>query len=413
MRLSKPVSFFLLASIVVSFLAGSSAPSPLYSVYQAAWGFSPITITIVFGIYAFAVLASLLTVGSLSDYIGRKPVLLVATLVQAVTMILFTTASSVSGLIVARIVQGLATGAAMGAVGAGMLDIDRAKGTLANAVSPLTGTALGGILGGLIAQYLPAPTHTVYWVLFAVFLIQAAGVALMPDSTETKPGALASLRPHFSLPAQVRQPMLLAVPVLIATWALAGFYASLGPTLVRRLVGTDSLSLGGLVIFVIAGSGALAVWLMHARPAKELMTLGSAALAIGVAITLGAIPERSTAVFFVGAAIAGIGFGAGLQGAIRMVVPLAAPHERAGVLSTVYVVAYLAMGLPAVFGGIGVVYGDGLFATARDYGFGVIVLAVVALAGTLLKRPVMVAATVATPSQNPVAAWRNDSDVVR
>ncbi|HET6336032.1 MAG TPA: MFS transporter, partial [Polyangiales bacterium] len=180
MRLSKPVSFFLLASIVVSFLAGSSAPSPLYSVYQAAWGFSPITITIVFGIYAFAVLASLLTVGSLSDYIGRKPVLLVATLVQAVTMILFTTASSVSGLIVARIVQGLATGAAMGAVGAGMLDIDRAKGTLANAVSPLTGTALGGILGGLIAQYLPAPTHTVYWVLFAVFLIQAAGAALMP-----------------------------------------------------------------------------------------------------------------------------------------------------------------------------------------------------------------------------------------
>src|SRR4051794_16611021 len=80
MRLSKPVSFLLLASLVVSFLAGSSAPSPLYGLYQRAWGFSPITITIVFGVYAIAVLASLLTVGSLSDYIGRKPVLLVATL---------------------------------------------------------------------------------------------------------------------------------------------------------------------------------------------------------------------------------------------------------------------------------------------------------------------------------------------
>jgi hypothetical protein len=79
-----------------------------------------------------------------------------------------------------------------------------------------------------------------------------------------------------------------------------------------------------------------------------------------------------------------------LQGAIRSVVPIAAPQERAGVLSTMYVVAYLAMGLPAIFGGISVVYGDGLFATAREYGFGVIGLAVFALVGTWMKRPALV-----------------------
>jgi hypothetical protein len=136
--------------------------------------------------------------------------------------------------------------------------------------------------------------------------------------------------------------------------------------------GSDSLTLGGLVILVLAGSGALAVSLMHSRSAREIMTVGSASLAVGVAITLGAIGAHSLAMFFSGAAIAGIGFGTGLQGAIRSVVPVAAPHERAGVLSTTYVVAYLAMGLPAIFGGISVVYGDGLFATAREYGLGVI-----------------------------------------
>jgi predicted MFS family arabinose efflux permease len=390
MRLSNTVSFYLLASIAVSFLAGSSAPSPLYAVYQQAWGFSPITTTIIFGIYAIAVLAALLTVGSLSDYVGRKPVLVAATLLQAVTMILFSTADGVGSLVVARIVQGLATGSAIGAVGAGMLDIDRERGTFANAVSPLTGTALGGILAGLIAQYLPAPTHLVYLILCAVFLAQAAGVVWMEDTSGTKPGALASLKPHFRVPVEVRQPMLFSVPVLIASWALAGFYASLGPTLVRRLAGSDSLTLGGSVILVIAGAGALAVSLVHSRSAREIMTLGSASLVIGVTITLGAIATRSLPVFFSGAAIAGVGFGAGLQGAIRSVVPLAAAHERAGVLSTMYVVAYLAMGLPAVFGGVGVVYGDGLFATARDYGFGVIVLAVFALVGTLWKRPELV-----------------------
>ncbi len=127
--------FYLLASIVVFFLAASSAPTPLYAVYQGEWGFSPIVITVVFGVYALAVLAALLTVGSLSDHVGRRPVLIAAIVLQATAMLMFAAASGVSTLLAARVVQGLSTGAAMGAVGAGMLDLDRTKGALANAVA--------------------------------------------------------------------------------------------------------------------------------------------------------------------------------------------------------------------------------------------------------------------------------------
>src|SRR5260221_6836821 len=174
-RLPDRVSFYLLASIVLFFLAGSSAPTPLYAVYQAAWGFSPITVTVVFGIYALAVLATLLTLGSLSDHVGRRPVLFVAALVQAAAMVLFATAHSVPMLLAARIVQGLSTGAAAAAVGAGMLDIDRERGTIANAVGPMLGTATGGILSGLMVALLPAPTHLVYITLGVVFVAQAVG----------------------------------------------------------------------------------------------------------------------------------------------------------------------------------------------------------------------------------------------
>src|SRR6478752_6607332 len=172
MRLSKSFAFYLQASIILFFLAGSSAPTPLYAVYQAAWGFTPITITVVFGIYAIAVLAALLTVGSLSDYVGRRPVLIVATLMQAVAMTLFATAHGVGALLAARIVQGLSTGAAAGAVGAGLLDIDRAKGTTANALSPMIGTATGAILSGLLVTFLPAPTQLVYVLLGVIFVAQ-------------------------------------------------------------------------------------------------------------------------------------------------------------------------------------------------------------------------------------------------
>lgn len=383
-RLSANVAFYLQLSIIVSFLAGSIAPTPLYGVYQAAWGFSPITITVVFGIYAVAVLCALLTAGALSDHLGRRPVLLAATVTQAVAMLLFATAGGVPTLIVARIIQGLATGAAMGALGAGLLDIDRRKGTTANAVGPMTGTATGGLLSGLLIQYLPAPTHLVYLLLLAVFLVQAAGVALMAETATPRPGALASMRPNIRVPVALRRPVLLAIPALVATWALAGFYGSLGPTLVRKILHSQSLALGGLAVFVLAGSGALTVFVVRSRAARAVMAVGALALIAGVGLTLAAIPLGSATAFFTGAILAGIGFGAGFQGAIRMVVPLAAPGERAGVLSALYVVCYLAMGVPAVFGGLRVVYGHGLLAAAREYGLAVIVLAILALVGSAI-----------------------------
>ena len=390
-RLSPAASFFLLASITVSFLAGSSAPTPLYAVYQAAWGFSPITVTVIFGIYAVAVLTTLLTFGGLSDHVGRRPVLIAAAAVQAVTMLVFASASSVSMLLVARVIQGLSTGAALGALGAGMLDLDRARGTVANAVGPMTGTALGGVASGLMVQYLPAPTHLVYLAFFFVFVAQVVGVALMSETVTPRPGALASMRPRLRLPPVVRRPFLLAAPVLVAAWALAGFYGSLGPALVRRIVGAGAgghaVALGGLTLFVLAGSGALTVLAMHKRAAATFMIFGATVLLVGVGLTLVAASRAAAALFFVGAVLAGMGFGAGFQGAIRTVLPLTQPHERAGVLSVLYVVSYLAMGVPAVAAGFRVVHGGGLPRTARDYGLGVMILAALALAGALARRP--------------------------
>lgn len=384
--LSRNAAFFLQASIVVSFLAGSSAPTPLYAVYQAAWGFSPITVTVVFGIYAIAVLAALLVLGSVSDYIGRRPVLVGAALLQAATMVVFASAHGVGTLIAARVLQGLATGAAMSAVGAGMVDIDRARGATANAVGPMLGSATGGILSGFLVQYLPAPTVLVYALLGVVFIAQALGVLAMPETAARRPGALASLRPRFELPVALRRPMLLAAPAVIGTWALVGFYASLGPTLLRELAGSGSRLLGGLALFALAGSGALAVWFAGPLSPQNLMKLGTATLIAGIAATLAAVRADSVSGFFVGTVVAGAGFGAAFQGAVRSVVPLAAPHERAGVLAVLYVIAYLAMGMPAVLAGFGVVFGGGVIRTADEYGAAVMLLSGLAFAGTLVAR---------------------------
>jgi hypothetical protein len=378
-HLSRKSAFYLLLSITISFLAGSSAPTPLYALYQAQWGLSAITVTIVFGIYAISVLTALLFVGRLSDHVGRRPVLMAATLVQAATMVIFATASGLADLVMARIIQGLATGAAVGAVGAGMIDLNKERGATANAVAPTLGTALGGMLSGCLVQYLPAPTHLVYWVLGVIFVLQAVGVVLMADTIAPARGALASLKPQLSLPAAVRGPLLLALPVLVASWALAGFYASLGPMLVRGMLGVGSPLLGGLALFILAASAGLAVLVLQHREPRVMMTLGAALLAAGVGVAVWSLPHHAILVFFAGTSIAGMGFGGGFQGAVRSIVPFAAPHERAGVLSIVFIISYLSMGMPAIAAGALVARYGNILGTSKEFGVAVMTLALAAV----------------------------------
>jgi MFS family permease len=379
-------ALYLLASLTVSMLAASAAPTPLYAFYQARWGFSSITTTIIFGVYAVSVLTSLLVLGKLSDHVGRRPVLIVTLLVQAATMVVFANAGAVWVLLLGRVVLGVATGAALGAVGAGMLDIDPKRGQLTNAVTPGIGTGTGAILSALLITFLPAPTHLVYYVLLAVFLVQALGVFLMRETVRPAPGALASLKPEIKLPRAVRAHVLAATPVLFASWALAGLYGALGPALVAKLAGADSTVLGGLILVAFAGTASATVVALRGTTPMRVMLTGVTALVVGVAVTLAALGTDSLPLFFVGTAIAGAGFGAGFQGGIRIVVPQVASHERAGVLSLLYVISYLGFGGPAVVAGILTVDGPGLLGAAQIYGVATIVLALLALVALVQAR---------------------------
>ncbi|MGW2103165.1 MFS transporter [Streptomyces olivaceoviridis] len=382
-------SLGLLSSILVSLLASSSAPTPLYAVYQARWGFSPITVTVVFGVYAVAVLVALLVFGKISDHVGRRPVLFMALIGQTAAMAAFISAGGVDALLAARVVQGLSTGAAVGALGAAMLDLDAGRGGFLNSFAPTVGTASGALVAGLIVQYLPAPTHLVYYVLLAVFVLQALALTGLNETVSRKPGALASMAPEFKLPRSARAPMAVAAPVMFAVWALTGLYGALGPALARTLVHSTSVVWGGLPLFVLAGSAGLAVVLLRRAATRSVMLIGIGSLVAGVVITLVSIASGtggtpSVIGFFIGGSISGFGFGSGFQGGIRLVMPRVEPHERAGVLSLLYVVCYLGLGVPAVIGGVLVVHGGGLVRTSREYGIAVIVLALAALTALVL-----------------------------
>jgi hypothetical protein len=215
----------------------------------------------------------------------------------------------------------------------------------------------------------------VYVVLAGVLLAQAFGVYWLPETSPCAPGAWPSLVPQIALPAQTRAPMLAAGPVLFAVWALAGFYGSLGPSLIDHLVGSASVIDAGLGLGILAGVAAVTTYVLRATAAPRVMLIGTATLIAGVGVVLLSVWADSAQGFFAGTAVAGIGFGAGFQGGIRLVAPLAHPDQRAGVLSALFIVSYLGLGIPAVVAGLAVVRGGGLVDTSYEYGAAVILLA--------------------------------------
>lgn len=384
------------ASFVVAGLAGAvaltaaSAPSPLYPVYQQLWHFSAFTLTVVFAVYVFALLAALLTVGSLSDHVGRRPVASVALLVLALGMVLFATAGSAADLVVARVVQGLAIGAATGTTTAMVMDHapTARRGSSVSSVVPTLGLAIGMVVAGALVQFAPHPRQLVFWLLAAVYVVAAALVWLTPErrpqAARAGSSVWATLRPSAALPREVRPVFAAAVPAIVATWALAGLYLSLGSSVIGTVLQVHSHFLVGIILGTFFLAGVVGTLVRPLLPERSRDAVGYATLALGVATTVVATLTATATPYVLGSALAGVGFGATFS-AVVAVLAGAAPADRRGeVFATMYVVSYLAFSLPALVAGLAD-QAFGLAPTVATYGVVVIVLTALAPASRVVR----------------------------
>jgi hypothetical protein len=374
-----------LAFVLLCFFAASSAPTPLYHLYQQAWGFSPVLLTVIFAVYALSLLATLLVFGSLSDYLGRRPVIWIGLLLEIVSMLLFIAATDVTWLIAARVLQGVATGVATSALGAAMLDSDAQQGPLLNSITPMFGMALGALGTSSLVEYAPLPMGLAYGLLLAAFVGQAFYLLRVAETVTPQPGVLKTLRPRLAVPAQARGTLLLVLPADIAAWALGGFFLSLAPSLLTAATGSTSVLNGGFAVAALTLSGAISIHTLRLRAPRLALLVGCSFLAIGVSVILAAVNLGWLWLFFTGAVVAGVGFGASFLGALRMLLPLAHAHERGALMAAFLALSYLAFCIPALLAGVSIKTA-GLVTTTNVYGGVVVLLAVSALAGLLIQQ---------------------------
>jgi predicted MFS family arabinose efflux permease len=355
-RLGRGASFTLLVLANVLMMAAASAPSPIYPLYLQRWGFSVTTLTVVFAVYVAGLLAALLTVGSLSDHLGRRPVLVASLLVAAASTAIFWAAEGVIWLVVARTVQGIATGMATGALAAGLVEFSPAErphlGPTMTAVGTSLGLATGGGVAGLLVQVSPRPDRYVFPALTLAFVVLAALALAIPETIARRAGGLSSLRPRVRVPRETRPEFLAAVPAIVAGWSVTGLFLALTPSLVSNVLHVHVGAASGLSIAVLFFANSAGGLWSAGQAARAATLLGAVLLTLGAAGLAAALVFASTPVFIGGSVVSGLGVGLTFNGTLRGISGATTAMARSEVFSAAYVISYAALSLPSLAAGL-------------------------------------------------------------
>jgi MFS family permease len=352
--------FWIVAVAFTVVMALGTAPSPLYPLYQQAYGFSSATVTIVFAAYAVGVLGSLFLVGHLSDQLGRRRMLLAALITAAVSAVVFTVWPVLPGLLLARLLSGVAVGMITSTGVAALAELDAAgrpgrggrRAAVVGTAANLGGLGFGPFLAGLLADLAPWPLHLPYVVHLVGLLAVTALLALVPE-TVRRPDPRPPYRPQrAAVPPELRRRFAAAALAAIVAFALFGLFAALGSAFIGGTLGSASHTLGGLSTTATFGTAALVQALVRDPAGRWAGLLGIAAVPLGLAVVVAAAWWPSLPLFLAGEVAVGAGAGLMFAGAVRVVAAAAAPENRAEALAGLFLAAYLGLTLPVL--GLGV-----------------------------------------------------------
>jgi MFS family permease len=333
---------------------GSTLLTPLYAVYREEFGFSEITLTLIYAAYVVGNLGALFVFGRLSDQIGRRRVTLAAIALGAVSTVVFLCASGTAWLFVGRALSGLAIGLASSAGTAWIAELterqNKRKASIAATDANFTGLAVGALLMGLLAQYAPAPLHLTYVVYLVLLAVMAFLVAKSQETVRETVDTLqeTSLRPRIGVPSELRARFVSPAVTAFSTFALTGFYIALVPSLLRRDMDISSLAVAGAVVCWLFAIAAVAVYVTGRIKSRAAMLSGIALLIPSVGVLVAAQALESLPILLVGTALSGVSAALGYRGSLQVVNEMAPGDKRAELISAFQIVCYLGNALPVV-----------------------------------------------------------------
>jgi len=348
--------FFIAAGALLIAMLGTTLPTPLYAIYQQRLGFDASWLTIIFSIYAAGVIAALLAVGSWSDQLGRRPMLLAGLLMGAISAVIFLCTDSITGLLIGRLFSGLSAGVMTGTATVAVIELAPKtfkNATLMATAANMLGLGIGPLLAGFTSQYLADPLHLIFYVHLALLLLAAVGVAVIRETVERAEQLKLSIQKP-SVPAAVRSVFISASIAGLAGFSVAGLFTSMVPSVMIHIMDVHGGLLIGAVIGLFFAASILGQAALQWLPKTLHMSLGCVGLIIGMMCLGLSIATAKLLLLVCAGLLAGIGQGMILRAGMGAVTASSPPHQKAAVTSAFFVVLYVSISVPVVAVGFSV-----------------------------------------------------------
>lgn len=354
------LGFWMIAFAFLVAMAFSAAPAPLYPLYQARDGFSTFMGTVIFAVYAVGVVISLVLAGHVSDWVGRKKILIPALVLEFAAAALFLAVPELWALLVARFISGLGIGMLTATATAHLHDLhvrhrpgaSRQRFEIVSTAVNIGGIGLGPLVSGLLAQFLAEPLRTPYLVFGILIAVSIVAVLLTPETVGEQ-----LVRPTYR-PQRIsadhgdRAGYIAAVASGFVAFAVFGVFTSVAPALIANMLEQPSRAISGLVVFAVFGAAAIAQTATSRLGLKTRQTGGLLAMAVGLVVLVIGMIGTNLPTFLIGGVVAGMGAGMLFKGAIGAVAAMAAPEKRGGALAGLFLISYVGLSVPALAIGI-------------------------------------------------------------
>jgi MFS family permease len=347
------------ASLVGVMFVATTLPTPLYVIYEHTFGFSRITLTLIYAVYVVGNLVALLLLGRTSDIIGRRKVSLAAIAIAVLSTFLFLFAHGTALLFWARIFNGVAVGLTAGTATAWITELDpnqdRARAAVITTTSNFLGLAVGSLMAGGLAQYEPWPLRLTFAVYLALLAALAVLIARTRETVTQHKGGLSELLtwPRLGIPSRLAAAFIAPALTVFGGMALAAFYAALIPSILAENLGEPNHAVAGLVVAEFATVVAITIVLTRRLESRTAMLGGLALLPLGLALLVAAQAVGSVPVLLFGTVASGVSSALGYRGSLQVVNEIAPSDRRAEMVSTYFVVGFAGNALSVI--GVGVV----------------------------------------------------------